>query len=273
MTQQDALQDQQNAALELFQNGQLEDAIHAQIELVKADPNNENQRLFLFELLVLAGQWDRAGRQLAALDYPDAERGATRAVYRSLLDAERQRNDILLSGKSPHFLSDPPENVQRRVEALQHLVQGRSDEAAQILAQLDESDCDICGELNGTEFTLFRDCDDLFGSVLEALSSTGNYYWIPIQQIASLTVVEPRQLRDLAWLPATLGMRDGPTGDVFLPVRYPGSESHANNAIRLARATNWTSPEDGPVRGYGVRLYLVDDSAIAIPEWRTLKVN
>ncbi len=273
MSHNDTLTSQQSSAAELFESGQLDDSIHAQIEAVKGAPLDENERLFLFELLVLAGQWDRAGRQLDALNYPDPERGATMAVYRSLLDAERQRHETLTSGQPPQFLIEPPADAQQRVQALEHLAQNRPDEAASILQQLDESEPSIAGKLNGNSFQLLRDCDDLFATVLEVFSTTGNYFWVPLQQIASLTIVEPKQLRDLAWLTATLEMQDGPTGDVFLPARYPGSETHSDDAIRLARATDWTLPEQGPVRGNGMRLYLVDDDAIAIPDWRTLSIG
>ena len=262
-----------DSATDLFQAGRLEDAIAAQIQAVKADAGNEAKRLFLFELAVFAGQWDRANRQLDAINYPDAERNANVAAYRALLDAERQRADLLASGERPEFLVDPPAETERRVEALHCLAQNQHQEGAAILRQIDDETAPIRGELNGLPFELLRDCDDLFGSTLEVFSTTGSYYWVPVRQIASLTVTEPQQLRDLAWLPATLEMRDGPSGDVFLPVRYPDSENHADNDVRLARSTDWSEPENGPVRGSGVRLYLVGDEAVVLPDWRTLTVE
>ena len=227
----------------------------------------------LFELLVLAGQWDRAARQLAALNYPDAERQTTTAAYRALLDAEKQRHERLAAGETPQFLLDPPADVLQRVEALRLLAQDRPAQAAQILQHLDEDPVPGSGTLNGNAFSLLRDCDDLFGNVLEVFSSTGAYYWVPLQQIETLTIVKPKLLRDMAWLPATLEMRDGPAGDVFLPVRYPGSETNTLDAVRLARTTDWSDPGAGPVRGSGVRLYLVDDDAVALPDWRTLCIG
>ena len=270
MSDHDTLTINSESAADLFQAGRLDDAIAAQIQAVKADAGNEAKRLFLFELAVFAGQWDRAGRQLDAINYPDAERNANVAAYRALLDAEKQRAEVFASGKRPEFLVDPPAEAERRVEALTCLVENRPEQAEVILRKIDEETAAIGGQLNGLPFELLRDCDDLFGTTLEVFSTTGAYYWVPIQQIASLTVNEPQQLRDLAWLPAALEMRDGPSGDVFLPVRYPNSENHADNAVRLARSTDWSASENGPVRGSGVRLYLVDDDAVALPDWRTL---
>lgn len=273
MAENETLAVSTESAAELFQNGQLDDAIAAQIQAVKADPTNENKRLFLFELLVFAGQWDRAGRQLDAIHYEDPERSANVAAYRALLDAERQRDDVLASGKRPEFLLDPPADAEKRVEALACLAQGQAEKAATILRQLDEEAAPLKGQLNETPFEVLRDCDDLFGTMLEVFSSTGRYYWAPMRQIDTLTVIEPKQLRDLAWLPATLQMQDGPTGDVFLPVRYPGSENHPDGAIRVAKSTDWIEREDGPTRGCGVKLYLAGDDAVALPDWRTLTVQ
>lgn len=273
MSENETLTVNADSATNLFQAGRLDDAIAAQIQAVKTDAGNEAKRLFLFELAVFAGQWDRAGRQLDAVNYPDAERNANVAAYRALLDAERQRADVLASGKRPQFLIDPPEDAERRVEALTCLIQGHQDEAAAILHQVDDEAEPVRGEFNGQPFELLRDCDDLFGTTLEVFSMTGAYYWVPMQQIACLTVTEPQQLRDLAWLPATLEMKNGPSGDVFLPVRYPDSEHHADDAIRLARSTDWIESGSGPVRGSGLRLYLVGDDAVALPDWRTLTVE
>lgn len=273
MSENETLTVNLQSATDLFQAGRLDNAIAAQIQTVKTDPGNEGERLFLFELLVFAGEWDRAARQLDAINYPDPERNANVAAYRALLDAERQRAEVLGSGKRPEFLLDPPADTERRIEAFTYLAQGRQEEAAKILRQIDDEAPPVCGELNGKPFDVLRDCDDLFGTTLEVFSTTGTYYWVPVQQVASLTVEEPQQLRDLAWLPATLEMRDGPTGDVFLPVRYPASESHSDDSIRLARSSDWNTTESGPVRGSGVRLYLVGDDAVALPDWRTLTVE
>ncbi len=273
MSENETLTVHTESASDLFQAGRLDEAIASQIQDVKSDPGNETKRLFLFELLVFAGQWDRAGRQLDAINYPDPERNANVAAYRALLDAERQRAEVLGSGKRPEFLIDPPADTERRIEALACLAENRQGDAATILRQIDEGASLIRGELNDAPFELLRDCDDVFGTTLEVFSTTGTYYWVPMEQIASLTINEPSQLRDLAWLPATLEMKDGPSGDVFLPVRYPISEEHADDAVRLARATDWSDSETGPVRGSGARLYLVGDDAVALPDWRTLTVE
>ncbi len=47
-------------ATELYRAGKLQEAITAQVAEVKANPTDQGKRLFLFELLVFAGDLDRA---------------------------------------------------------------------------------------------------------------------------------------------------------------------------------------------------------------------
>jgi len=130
----------------------------------------------------------------------------------------------------------------------------------------------VHGELNDKPFQTLRDCDDLFGPVLEVMAH-GDYYWLPLQQVESLMMNAPKYPRDLLWLPAKLSLRDGPAGDVFLPALYPGSHQHADNQIKLGRQTDWQGGDAGPVRGIGFRMFLVDDDAKSLLEWRELQVE
>ena len=52
------------------------------------------------------------------------------------------------------------------------------------------------GRLNGKPFEHLRDADDLFGSVLEVLSQ-GAYYWVPLEQVASLAMSAPPALQPM----------------------------------------------------------------------------
>ncbi len=128
------------------------------------------------------------------------------------------------------------------------------------------------GRLNGKPFEHLRDADDLFGSVLEVLSQ-GAYYWVPLEQVASLAMSAPRSPRDLLWAAAHLDVRDGPEGDVFLPALYPGTHEHADDAVKLGRATDWKGGEAGPVLGVGLRTFLAGDDPITLLDWRELEID
>jgi type VI secretion system protein ImpE len=252
---------------ELYKAGQLQAAVDAQIEAVKSAPADHGKRLFLFELLSFAGDWDRARRQIDAIKYDDPGLDAATSSYRALLDAEAARKSLFADGKEPAFLSEPPDSVKQRLEALARLRAGQKKEAVEILARLDEA-APLAGELNGKAFSGLRDTDDVFGTVLEVMSH-GTYYWVPLEQVEAVRLNPPKFPRDLIWLPARLEMA-GAAGDVFLPTRYPGSEAHADPQIRLGRSTDWLSKEGEPVRGVGLRTFLVGDDAVTLPEWRQL---
>ena len=69
-------------ATELFRSGKLQEAIDAQVREVKTNPVDQGQRLFLFELLVFAGDLDRAGRQIEAIHYDNPELDSAVLAYR-----------------------------------------------------------------------------------------------------------------------------------------------------------------------------------------------
>ena len=44
---------------------------------------------------------------------------------------------------------------------------------------------------------------------------------------------------------------------------YLGQAAETDRALRLGRATEWTDPDAGPVRGRGQRLFLAGEEALA----------
>jgi type VI secretion system protein ImpE len=259
-------------ANECFRAGKLQDAIDAQIKVVKANPADMARRLFLFELLAFAGDLDRARRQVEAVKYDEVERDAAVAAYRKLLDSEQARRRLFGDGLTPQFLAPPPEHVTLRLDAVNRLREGRRAEAAEVLARAAGQTPTVRGRLNGDPFTHLRDCDDLFAGMLEVFAH-GQYYWLPFEQIDTLAMNAPKAPRDLLWFPARLEVRDGPAGDVFLPALYPGSHAHADDQVRLGRMTDWKSTEGGPVLGVGLHTFLADDTDVGLLEWRELVIE
>jgi len=258
-------------ASELYKAGKLQDAIDAQIKEVKASPADNGKRLFLFELVSFAGDLDRGRRQIDAINYGEAERDTAVLAYRKCLDAEQKRRQLFKDGVKPQFLAPEPEHVNLRLEAVNRLREGNQAEAAALLAKAAEATPAVKGLFNQKPFTTLRDCDDLFAGILEVMSQ-GNYFWLPLEQIDTLAMKPPKYPRDLLWVPAHLAVREGPEGDVFLPVLYPNSHEHADDQIRLGRMTDWKGGETGPVLGVGMRIFLVDDADKPLPEWRELQV-
>ncbi len=259
-------------ATELFRAGRLPEALDAQFKEVKAHPADQGKRLFLFELLAFSGDLDRARRQIEAVQYDQPELAAGTGDYRRLLDAELLRRRLFSELLVPGFFGAPPEHLGLRLEALKRMSEGNHKEASELLIRADALLPTLRGKLNGKDFEGLRDCDDLFSYVLEVMGQ-GHYYWVPLEQVESLAIKAPRFPRDVIWLPARLDLRDGASGEVFLPTLYPRSHEHSDNAIKLGRATDWKGEEGGPMLGVGARQFLVGDDAVALLDWRELTLE
>lgn len=257
-------------ATELYKAGRLREAVDEQVRQVKANPADQGLRLFLFELLAFAGELDRARRQIDALKFDAPDREAAAQVYRRLLDAEEARRKVFDEGTAPGFFGDPSAHLKLRVEAAGLLRLGRRAEADARLAEADDVTPPVRGTLNGKPFETLRDSDDLFSGVLEVMAQ-GRYYWVGLDQVVTVAMNPPAYPRDLLYAPARLELADQ-SGEVFLPVLYPGAYRHDDDQVRLGRVTHWDAAEDGPVLGVGARVFLAGDDDATLPDWRELVI-
>lgn len=258
-------------ASELYKAGQLDDAITAQLAIVKGNPADQGKRFFLFELLLFSGDLDRAQKQIDAITFGD-ERDATVIIYKRWLDSERARRACFTTGGEPKLLAPPSEHVRLRLEALRQKRAQQQDEFARLVHQANQLMPALTGQLNGRPFTLLRDCDDLLAGVLEVFVN-GLYYWIPFENIASLDVVPPEYPRDLYAMTAQLEVLNGDTGEVCLPVLYPLTHLSASQDMKLGRANDWQEHPGNITMGVGLKCILVEDDAVPLPEWRELVIN
>jgi type VI secretion system protein ImpE len=255
---------------ELFKAGRLGEAIEAQISAVKTHPGDPSRRLFLFELLSFSGELDRASKQIDAIRYEDVELAAAIAVYRQLIDAERERRRVFKEGAAPRFFGAAPEHVALRLHAAELLRAGKLDECRATLVRAAEASPAVRGVLDGRPFESLCDCDDLLGSILEVMVR-GEYYWVPLEQVKSLTLGPPGVPRDLIWAPAELELGDT-TGAVFLPVLYPGTHEHADDRVKLGRLTVWNHGEEGLNVGAGSKVFQADENEVGLLEIRALRL-
>jgi type VI secretion system protein ImpE len=226
-------------ALSLYRAGHLREAIEALGDELKKQPLDTKRRTFLFELLCFAGEYDRATKHLDILSGASPEAASGAMLYRSALHAERERQDMFARNSLPMGGEHPSSP----------------------------------GELNGEPFTGLSDADPRIGENLEAFIA-GSYTWIPFAYIESIETEPPKRLRDLLWMPAilhaTADFRLQDLGEVLLPVISPLSWKHADDAVRLGRATVW---EDDPQYGeapVGQKLLLRGDIEEPILEMRKL---
>lgn len=253
-------------AKELYAAGQLTEAIGAATEEVKSHPGDAGKRLFLSELLCFAGQIDRADRQLDVLGHQEPKALVEVSTFRQLLRAEEARQQFFDEGRLPEFLEQPSSRLRRHLEASIRLRDGEPAEAARLLEQAEAERPAVSGVCNGKPFDDLRDMDDLTASFFEVLTTTGKYYWVPIERVELIEFHAPRRPRDLLWRRVHMVVRGGPDGEVFLPVTYPGSQAESDDRFRLGRMTDWRGGNGTPVRGVGQRMFLVGEETQTILE-------
>jgi type VI secretion system protein ImpE len=260
------------SARDHFAAGRLKAAIDAQLQEVKSAPLDSGRRTFLFELLAFAGQWERAGQQLAVLAQETSEKGWGASVYQNLLAAEETRRKVFAGQARPEVFLDPPVFLAERLLALEQLTRGTSEAAAAGLEKLQKSDTEaplVSGTLNDKPVEGLRDADDLLAPILEVMILR-DYVWVPWSQVRELEVETPKHPRDLLWTPASIVLADGEQRRAYLPALYPGTSAAERDELKLGRLTDWLAPDgDGPVRGVGQHLLVAGDADFGLLDVRT----
>jgi type VI secretion system protein ImpE len=259
-------------AMELLDRGELLAAIDELSGRVKANPTDLQKRIFLFELLLFAGEWERAERQLDVIGHQSAETELGVQVYRDNIKAERARSRLFSDGLRPHFVSDPPGYVDLHLDAINRLREGDRGAARETLDRAEEERPAFSGSLNGRQFSDLRDYNDLVGPVLEMIVKD-QYTWFPFEQLRRLEIDAPKNLRDLVWTPARIESADGSNGEVYIPCLYEGSGSHPSDRVKLGRMTDWKDVGAGLYLPSGLRTLLVDGEDRGLLEVRRIEFD
>ncbi len=260
-------------AREHYQAGELKDALATSTEEVKKHPTDQAARNFLCEMLLFAGELERADRQLDTLAHQDPTAAVAVGMVRHLIRAEEARQQFYNDGRLPEFLNQPSEVLRMHLEASILLRDNKAAEAWQLLQQAEEKRPRVSGVCDDKPFDDMRDGDDLTAPFFEVLTSTGKYYWVPMDQVELIEFRKPTRPRDLLWVRAHMIVRDGPDGEVFLPALYAGTHTQADDRVRLGRVTDWKGATGEPTRGIGQRTFLVGDVGRAILELGTITFN
>jgi type VI secretion system protein ImpE len=246
-------------ASELYQAGRLAEAIATATAEVKKHPTDTARRGFLFELLCFAAEWERADKQLETMVHQDPSVAVSLGLLRQLVRAEVWRQQFFDEGRVPELLGEPSAVLQLHLQASIELRAGNAAEAATLLSQAEAARPKVSGSCDGHPFDDWRDLDDLTACVFEVLTSTGKYFWIPVEQVESIEFHPPQRPQDLLWRRAHMIVAGGPDGEVYLPTIYPATRHADDEQLRLGRGTEWQGEEGQPIRGLGQRMFLVGD--------------
>ena len=251
-------------ARDLLADGDLTGAVAVQRSRVFAAPDDPAARLFLFELLALAGKLLEARDELRLIDSPAPDWPAQRRRFVHVLKAEYRRTAL---GR-PGFLHPPPAHARHRRRFWSAVVHGATPEVA--LRRLDRADAaapHLSGHLNGREFDGLRDADDRFAGVLEAFVGR-HYVWFPLDTLRRIRLDPSQGVLDEGYRPGRLLLATGDDVPVVLPLTYPGSAA-AGDAFALGRDADWPD-HGGPVIGVGAKVLLVGDEEEAFSDVRQI---
>jgi type VI secretion system protein ImpE len=269
------------AAEESVRAGRLAEALTSVQAQIKKQPADPKLRVFLFQLLAVMGQWERAATQLEVVGELDPATLEMVRTYGAVLACERLRASVFAGHTTPLLFGEPASWMALLIQALQLTAQGKLVEARALRDKAFEDAPTTAGTLTvrsptgSTEdhaFSWIADADPRLGPVLEAIVN-GKYYWIPFERLRELALEAPTDLRDLAWTPAVLTFANGGETVAFIPTRYPGSEAAPDAAVVSARSTVWT--EQGPELfvGLGQRVLATDAGEHGLMDVRRVRLE
>ncbi|MES2717017.1 MAG: type VI secretion system accessory protein TagJ [Pseudomonadota bacterium] len=240
-------------------------------EQVRAKPADARLRIFLFQLLAVLGQWDRALTQLGVVAELDASALPMVQTYRETIQCERLRAQVFAGRKVPMLMGEPEPWLALLVEALLRDGRGEAEAAAQLRAQALDQAPATPGEADGQAFEWFADADTRLGPVVEAVIN-GRYCWVPVNRLAELRFEPPTDLRDRVWTAAQFLFSNGGETVAFVPTRYAGTALDVG-PLALAQRTDWAEPQPGTCIGSGQRCFATDVADLPLMDLRSVQLR
>lgn len=237
---------------------------------VRERPTDPKLRTYLFQLLVVQGDWQRALNQLQVTAQLEAAALPMAQTYREAIRCEVFREEVFAGKRTPSVMGEPPAWIGLLMESLEKLAGGHVAAAEQLRSQAFDAAPARSGTIDGMPFEWLADADPRLGPVCEAIID-GKYYWVPFDRVTAVRVEPPTDLRDVVWAPAQLELATGALQVALLPARYPGSHAADKDAIRLSRMTTWQ--ELGPEThvGLGQRMWATDQNEYALLDTRDIR--
>jgi len=255
-----------------LKDGNLQQALADIQQAVRKDPTHVKNRIFLFQLLSVIGQWERALTQLNVLADMDAATLAMVQTYREALRCEVLRKEVFSGLKTPLIFGEPQQWMALLLQSLNLAAQEKYQEAQNLRNQAFDGAPATAGSIDGERFDWLADADVRLGPMLETIIN-GQYYWVPFQHITTIQIELPEDLRDLVWMPVHFAWQNGGEAVGFIPTRYVNSEINPEAAIQLARKTEWQEPHEGLFIGLGQRLLSTNHNDYALMDVREISFD
>lgn len=254
-------------AEQALREGDLTQSLEHLQEQVRKDPSDARLRVFLFQLLSVLGQWDRALKQLNVAGDLDASTLAMVQMYREALQCEVLRDQIFAGRLSPLVFGEPEEWIAVLIESLKSGAAGHWSESNRLRQEAFDAAPVTAGTIDDQPFEWIADADPRLGPIVEAVVN-GRYYWIPFSRIREIHIEEPADLRDLVWAPAYFTWANGGEMVGLIPTRYVGSQASEDSSLVLARKTAWVEAGEDVFLGLGQRMLATDANEYSLLDIR-----
>jgi type VI secretion system protein ImpE len=255
-----------------LRDGDLAAALAQLHQEVRKDPAKAELRIFLFQLLCVLGDWDRAMTQLNVCGELDAHTLAMVQTYREAVQCEVLREQIFAGETAPLIFGKPGRWIALLIEAIKLTAAGHHEQAQDVRADALELASAISGRIDDQPFEWISDADMRLGPMLEAIVN-GKYYWVPFDHIRTINIEEPADLRDRVWMPAYFTWSNGGETVGLIPTRYPGSHLSDDPQIRLAAKTDWREMPAETYLGEGQRLLVTDGGEFPLMDIRAIELE
>ncbi|VAW69212.1 Protein of avirulence locus ImpE [hydrothermal vent metagenome] len=242
---------------------------------IRRDPSNVKNRVFLFQLLAVLGQWDRALTQLSVIGEMDDSALAMVQMYREAILCEGMRVEVFAGKRSPVVFGKPEQWLALLLEALRLSAEGEYAQSQDIRDQAFDMAPLTSGVIvdpDEQKFNWIADADPRMGPVLEAIIN-GLYYWVPFHRIRTIKIEAPQDMRDMVWMPAYFTWANGGETVGLIPVRYPGSETSDDQQILSAHKTIWQEFDNGLYQGMGQRMLATDVGEYSLMDLRRIDLD
>ena len=235
---------------------------------IRENPADPKLRIFLFQLLAVLGQWDRAAKQLDVIAKMDDSALAMVYEYRAAIECEMYREEVFSGKKDPVFMGKPEEWQALLLQSLKLSAMDNDNESQVLHKQAMEMAPTTAGTINGDAFEWIADADTRLGPLLEVFVD-GQYRWVPFTNIKRLAIEAPENLRDFVWMPAHIQWETEGESFVLIPTRYPFS-AEKNHQLALSRQTEWVEKGEGGFIGFGQRLFATDANDYSLLDVRDI---
>jgi type VI secretion system protein ImpE len=259
-------------AAELLRRNEVDAALAALLDEVRANPADPKLRVFLFQLCCVTGDWVRAKTQLDVAANLDPAALLMAQIYSGALTCEAERSRVFAGEAVPTIFGDPQPWIAELCEALRLDCRGDHQGATALRDRALDAAPASAGQIDGQACAWIADADTRLGPILEVIIN-GRYFWLPFMRIAQLLIEAPTDLRDQVWMPAKLMFTNGGETVALIPTRYAGSEKDTDALTRLARKTDWVEIAPDTFYGHGQRMLVTDAGDFPLLDIRSISLE